>query len=77
MQDLARTLIVTGVIITFLGIFFYFKPQIDNLPFAPGKLPGDIKIEKKNYSFYFPIVTSLLLSAFLSLVFYIIGRLNR
>jgi Protein of unknown function (DUF2905) len=41
-----------------------------------GKLPGDIIIKKGNTTFYFPIVTSILLSVLLSLIFFIFGRLR-
>nr|WP_239587478.1 DUF2905 domain-containing protein [Bacillus pakistanensis] len=41
-----------------------------------GKLPGDIVIKKENATFYFPIVTSILISVILSIVFYFFGRLK-
>ena len=44
-----------------------------NLPF-PGNLPGDIKIKGDNYSFYFPITTSILISVLLSLLLYFLNR---
>ncbi len=42
-----------------------------------GKLPGDISIKRDNFSFYFPIATSIVLSVILSLLFYLIGWLFR
>nr|WP_247600500.1 DUF2905 domain-containing protein [Priestia flexa] len=39
-----------------------------------GKLPGDILIKKGNTTFYFPIVTSIIISVLLSLIFFFIGR---
>ncbi|AMX85201.1 hypothetical protein GS3922_03245 [Geobacillus subterraneus] len=39
-----------------------------------GRLPGDIVIRKGNMTFYFPIITSILLSVVLSLIFYVLGR---
>lgn len=39
-----------------------------------GRLPGDIIVEKKNFTFYFPIATSILVSIVLSLIFWFIGR---
>jgi hypothetical protein len=47
-------------------VFFLFG---DKIPFF-GKLPGDIIIRKKNFTFYFPIVTSILLSLLISLIIY-------
>ncbi len=44
-----------------------------NAPFL-GKLPGDILIRRENFTFYFPLATSILLSLLLSLLFYFIGK---
>ena len=46
----------------------------EKLPIRLGRLPGDIVIRGKNTTFYFPLVTSLLVSALLSLVMWLIGR---
>ena len=56
-------LIVVGVIITLLG----------KLPYL-GRLPGDIYIQKKNFTFYFPITTSILISLVLSALLYLFFR---
>lgn len=65
-QDLGKILIVIGALILIIGVVLTFYGKI---PFL-GKLPGDIKIERENFTFYFPIVTSILLSIILSLIFY-------
>jgi cobalamin synthase len=52
-----------GKALTFLG----------RIPWL-GRLPGDIHVQRGNWSFYFPLATSLLLSVVLSLLFYILGR---
>jgi len=46
------------------------------LPFGPGRLPGDIVIRGKNSVFYFPIVTSLLVSALLTFALWLVNRLR-
>jgi hypothetical protein len=46
----------------------------DKLPIKLGRLPGDIRIEWKNGSFYFPVVTCLLLSAVVSAVLWLFGK---
>lgn len=69
-QQLGKTLIIIGSLILIAGLVFYFFGRI---PFL-GKLPGDIAIKKKNFSFYFPIATSILISIVLSLLFYLINR---
>ena len=65
MTNFAKILIFLGIFITFIGIIIYFGSKI-GIPF--GKLPGDIHIEKEKYSVYFPIVTGIFLSIFLTLL---------
>lgn len=66
-----RGLIVLGLVITVAGLLLTFG---DRLPIPLGRLPGDIKIEGKNSVFYFPLATSLILSAVLSLVMWLFNR---
>jgi hypothetical protein len=71
MADLGKFLLVAGIVIAITGaLLLFFR---DGIPFL-GKLPGDIVIQKKNFTFYFPIATSILLSIILSLIFYFLGR---
>lgn len=72
-QPFGKILIVTGIVIVVIGIIFMFG---DKIPFL-GKLPGDITIKKENFSFYFPIVTSIVISILLSLIFYFISKIKR
>ena len=65
MWSFPKILIAFGLIITFTGIVLYFGVKI-GLPFF--KMPGDIHIEKGKYSIYFPIVTTIFLSIFLTRV---------
>ncbi|MEI9812374.1 MAG: DUF2905 domain-containing protein [Acidobacteriota bacterium] len=57
---MGRTLIVAGVLLIVAGVLVTVG---DRLPVKLGRLPGDIRIEGKHGSFYFPVVTCLLLSA--------------
>jgi hypothetical protein len=57
-------LLVLGVVIAGVGLVWILAPSISWL----GRLPGDIRIERENFRFYFPLVTCLLLSLLLSLV---------
>ncbi len=66
MQAIGKTLIVFGAVLILAGALLTF---INKVPFL-GKLPGDIYIEKKNFTFYFPLMTSLLISIILSLLFW-------
>lgn len=67
---LARFLIGLGAILIVLGVLLMFLPKIPVL----GKLPGDIYIKRKNFIFYFPVATSLLVSVILWLFFSIWRR---
>ncbi|CAG9607964.1 DUF2905 domain-containing protein [Pseudoneobacillus rhizosphaerae] len=66
MTGLAKIIMVLGAIIFIIG----FLMQFINI----GKLPGDIVIKKGNTTFYFPVVTSILISVILSAIFYFIGK---
>ena len=63
-------LIITGIIILILGLIIQFS---DRIPFL-GKLPGDIRLEGKNFRFYFPLATSIVLSLLISLILYLINK---
>jgi Zn-dependent protease with chaperone function len=65
-----KILIFLGIILTAAGILFMFGAKI---PWF-GKLPGDIYIKKENFTFYFPLATSILLSVILSIVMLFISR---
>jgi hypothetical protein len=67
MQELGKALIIFGIILVGLGLFLTFMNKI---PFV-GKLPGDILVQKKNFTFYFPITTSILISIILSIIFWL------
>ena len=68
---MGRTLIAIGIALVVLGVLVTVGGK---LPIRWGRLPGDIVIRGKNTTFYFPLVTSLLLSVLLSLVMWLIGR---
>ncbi len=74
MSEIGKSLIFLGVVVIIVGIVLLFS---DRLPFNLGKLPGDISIKKENFSIYFPITTSILISIVLSLLFYLFNRFFR
>lgn len=69
-QPLGKFLIIAGIMIVLLGVILLFAGKI---PFI-GRLPGDIVYKGKNFTFYFPIVTSILLSIVISLILYFIKK---
>lgn len=69
-ESLGRMLLVFGVILVLLGGLLLL---VGKVPF-PGRLPGDIVIERKNFTFYFPLATSILLSIVLTLLLSFFGR---
>jgi Protein of unknown function (DUF2905) len=66
---MARFLIVLGLVIVALGLLW---PVLTRL--GLGRLPGDIGIERGNFSFYFPLATCVLVSILLSVVFWLFNR---
>ena len=66
---MARFLIVLGLLILVAGLLWPYLSRI-----GLGRLPGDIVIERDNVTFYFPLMTCLLLSLLFSLVFWIANR---
>jgi len=70
MGSLGKALVIAGGVMMVLGAVFMLGGKIPWL----GKLPGDIYIQKKNMTFFFPITTSLLVSAVLSVIIYLVTR---
>ena len=65
MNDLAKWLMIIGVIIILIGALVWLGSKI-GIPF--GQLPGDIHVTGENSSFYFPIVTSIVVSIILTII---------
>ena len=70
MQELGRPLIVVGAVLLLAGLFLTFGPRIPGL----GRLPGDIVWRRGNSTVYFPIVTCIVLSLLLTLLFSLFRR---
>jgi len=71
-EPIAKYLIVAGIILLLAGLIYYFLG--DKLNWI-GRLPGDIRIERENFRFYFPITTMILLSVLLTILINVIRRL--
>ena len=61
-SEAARIIIILGAALIALGVILPYVAKLDFF----GKLPGDIKIERENFSFYFPIATCIVLSVLLT-----------
>jgi hypothetical protein len=73
-RELARTLLLLGGFLVILGALLYLGGK---LPFRLGKLPGDIVHRGEHATFYFPIVTCLVLSAALSFLLWLFSHFRR
>ena len=69
-QNIGKALIITGAVIALIGVILLLSGRIPWL----GRLPGDILVERKNFTFYFPLATSILISILLTLLFWLFGR---
>ncbi len=74
MADLGKLLLLVGGVIILLGALMLLAGKL-HLPL--GRLPGDIVYRGKHTVFYFPIVTCILISVILSLIFWLFGRWHR
>jgi hypothetical protein len=74
MRELGKLLLVVGVLLVGAGALLAFGAR---LPFRLGRLPGDIASQGRHGSFYFPVVTCILLSVALTLIFWIINFFRR
>lgn len=73
MVGLGKLLIVVGVVIAVIGLFLLVGasiPGVDRL----GRLPGDIYIRRGNFTFYFPLATSIVLSIVLTIILMLLRR---
>jgi hypothetical protein len=71
MIQAGRTLILIGLMLVGVGLLMQFGGR---LPFRIGRLPGDFVLKGKNSTFYFPLMTCLVLSAVLSVVSWLVSR---
>ncbi len=70
-MGIGRLLVVLGLVLVTVGLLISFG---ERLPLRIGRLPGDIVIRGKNSTFYFPLVTCLILSAVVSFVMWVVSR---
>ena len=69
-SEMGKMLVLFGIFLVLAGALLIFVPKLSQLP----RLPGDILIRRGNFTFYFPLVTCLLLSLLLTLVLNLLFR---
>lgn len=74
MFSLARIIIILGVVLLVTGGIVYAFEYFSKVDFPFGKLPGDIRIERDNFSCIFPLASSILLSIILTLILNLVVR---
>jgi hypothetical protein len=74
LREAAKAFILLGGVLLFTGVLLLFGAR---LPFRLGRLPGDIVYNGRNTSFYFPIVTCLLVSVLLSIVLWLASHFRK
>jgi hypothetical protein len=72
-QQIGKVIILAGAVMLFIGIIWYsFGHKVHWI----GRFPGDIRIEKEHFRFYFPITTMILISLLISLILYLMRRFD-
>ena len=71
-SDTGKYIIIIGLMIILIGIIIYFFH--DKLHWV-GRLPGDIRIEKENFRFYFPITTMIIISLVIAIIIQIVKKI--
>ncbi len=74
LRELGRVLLILSALLAVIGATLYFSGR---LPFRLGKLPGDIVHRGQHTTFYFPVVTCLVISVALSLLLWLISHFRR
>ncbi|NLG33222.1 MAG: DUF2905 domain-containing protein [Syntrophomonadaceae bacterium] len=71
METIARVIIGLGLIVTIMGVIFFLASKLGMGNF---RLPGDIIVKKGNFTFFFPVVTCIIISIVLSIILNLFGR---
>jgi hypothetical protein len=77
MRELGRTLSFAGAALAIVGALVWMIARPGGLPLRLGRLPGDISYQGKHGSFYFPVVTCILLSVALTLILWLVQWLKK
>jgi len=70
MNELGKALVIFGCTLVVVGAVLWFGGKVPWL----GRLPGDIRVDREHFKFYFPLTTCLLISILLTVIFRLIGK---
>ncbi|EKT87309.1 DUF2905 domain-containing protein [Leptospira santarosai] len=73
MENFAKPFLILSFLFLCVGLLILYGNKIPFLNYL-GKLPGDLRIEKENFRFYFPLTTSILVSILISLILFLIQK---
>ena len=77
MRELGRIMVIAGLVLAGFGAIVWLAARPGGLPLRLGRLPGDIAYQGKHGSFYFPVVTCILLSLSLTLILWLVQWLKK
>jgi len=77
MRELGRTMVFSGAALAAIGALVWLAARRGGLPFTLGRLPGDTAYQGKHGSFYFPLVTCILISVALTLILWLVQWLKK
>jgi DUF2905 family protein len=77
MRELGKTMVFAGAAIAAVGALVWLAARRGGFPLRLGRLPGDIAYQGKHGSFYFPVVTCILLSVVLTLILWLVQWLKK
>jgi len=77
MRELGRMMVIAGAALAAIGALVWFSARPGGFPLRLGRLPGDIAVQGKHGSFYFPVMTCILLSVVLTLIMWLVQWLRK
>jgi DUF2905 family protein len=77
MRELGRMMVFAGIVLAAIGGLVWLAARPGGFPLRLGRLPGDIAYQGKHGSFYFPVVTCILLSVVLTLLLWLVQWLKK
>jgi len=76
-RELGRMMVFAGAALAAIGALVWLAARPGGFPLRLGRLPGDIAVQGKHCSFYFPVVTCILLSVVLTLIMWLVQWLKK